>query len=124
MLFRILELMHEALTNNVVVSKRYFLLSGSGSVNHALTTEICRNIYYKDPSLFKTQRVVDRCVDVLAYTFNVPRAFLNVVSISTPTRILSAACLNVPSPLDRRCQRSCGWDVCVDRFRWHNETRV
>ncbi len=41
-----------------------------------------RNIYYKDPSLFKTQTVVDRCVDALAYTFDVPRAKLNVVSAS------------------------------------------
>lgn len=41
-----------------------------------------RNIYYKDPSLFKTQAVVDRCVDTLAYAFDVPRAKLNVVSVS------------------------------------------
>ncbi|KAL8681364.1 MAG: hypothetical protein Q9186_002507 [Xanthomendoza sp. 1 TL-2023] len=57
---RILELIHEALINNVVVSKRY--------------------IYYKDPELFKSQRVVDRYVDILSYTFGVQRAALNVVS--------------------------------------------
>ncbi len=44
-----------------------------------LTTGTSRNIYYKDPSLFKTQAVVDRCVDTLAYTFDVPRAKLNIV---------------------------------------------
>ncbi|KAL8814815.1 MAG: hypothetical protein Q9223_005996 [Gallowayella weberi] len=55
---RILELIHEALVNNVVVSKRY--------------------IYYKDPELFKSQSVVDRYVDILSYTFGVPRAALNV----------------------------------------------
>lgn len=38
-----------------------------------------RHIYYQDPALFKTQRVVDRYIDVLAYTFEVPRAALNVV---------------------------------------------
>ena len=48
-----------------------------------------RNIYYKDPSLFKTQTVVDRCVDALAYTFDVPRAKLNVVSASIFLTVLS-----------------------------------
>lgn len=41
---------------------------------------LCRNIYYKDPALFKRQEVVDRYVDILAYTFGVRRAELNVVS--------------------------------------------
>ncbi|KAL9612689.1 MAG: hypothetical protein Q9167_002725 [Letrouitia subvulpina] len=62
---RILELIHEALTAQVVISKRCFI----------------RNIYYKDPALFKSQAVVDRYVDILAYTFGVQRAALNVVSI-------------------------------------------
>ena len=44
-----------------------------------LMADINRNIYYKDPSLFRTQAVVDRCVDALAYTFDIPRASLNVV---------------------------------------------
>ena len=44
--------------------------------------ETLRNIYYKDPSLFRTQAVVDRCVDALAYTFDIPRAGLNVVGAS------------------------------------------
>ncbi|KAL8631872.1 hypothetical protein Q9189_002452 [Teloschistes chrysophthalmus] len=57
---RILELIHEALVNNVVVSKR--------------------NIYYKDPELFKSQKVVDRYVDILSYTFGIQRQALNVVS--------------------------------------------
>ncbi|KAI4265710.1 MAG: hypothetical protein L6R38_009229 [Xanthoria sp. 2 TBL-2021] len=55
---RILELIHEALVNDVVVSKR--------------------NIYYKDPELFKSQKVVDRYVDILSYTFGIQRAALNV----------------------------------------------
>ncbi|KAL8840821.1 MAG: hypothetical protein Q9176_003668 [Flavoplaca citrina] len=57
---RILELIHEALVNDVVVSKR--------------------NIYYKDPELFKSQKVVDRYVDILSYTFGIQRAALNVTA--------------------------------------------
>ncbi|KAL8932440.1 MAG: hypothetical protein Q9216_006835 [Gyalolechia sp. 2 TL-2023] len=55
---RILELIHEALVEDVVVSKR--------------------NIYYKDPELFKSQTIVDRYVDILAYTFGIQRTALNV----------------------------------------------
>ena len=36
-------------------------------------------MFYKDPLLFKKQAVVDRYVDILAYTFGVQRADLNVV---------------------------------------------
>lgn len=39
-----------------------------------------RNIYYKDPALFKTQLTVDYYVDIIAYTFDVSRFALNVVS--------------------------------------------
>ncbi|KAL8689390.1 MAG: hypothetical protein Q9218_004927 [Villophora microphyllina] len=60
---RILELVHEALVNNVVVSKR--------------------NIYYKDPELFKSQKVVDRYVDILSYTFGIQRHGLNVSTFRT-----------------------------------------
>ncbi|KAI4163626.1 MAG: hypothetical protein LQ342_002660 [Letrouitia transgressa] len=59
---RILELIHEALVAQVVISKR--------------------NIYYKDPALFKSQAVVDRYVDILAYTFGVQRAALNVTAVA------------------------------------------
>ncbi|KAL9018675.1 MAG: hypothetical protein Q9185_004046 [Variospora sp. 1 TL-2023] len=57
---RILELIHEALVADVVISKR--------------------NIYYKDPELFQSQKVVDRYVDILAYTFGIQRAALNVTA--------------------------------------------
>lgn len=40
-----------------------------------------RNIYYKDPELFKSQKVVDRYVDILSYTFGLQRAALHVVSL-------------------------------------------
>ena len=39
-----------------------------------------RHLFYKDPSLFKSQQVVDRYVESLAFTLGVQRADLNVVS--------------------------------------------
>lgn len=45
---------------------------------------IARNIYYKDPALFKSQHLVDRYVDILAFTLGVRRADLNVVSSLSP----------------------------------------
>ncbi|KAI5364770.1 Putative spo11/DNA topoisomerase VI subunit A, spo11/DNA topoisomerase VI, subunit A [Septoria linicola] len=58
MVLRILELMHEALRNDVVISKR--------------------DIYYRDPALFGNQRYVDQYVDDIAYTFGMTRSHLNV----------------------------------------------
>jgi len=46
-----------------------------------------RDIYYKDPALFVKQSVVDRYVDDIAFTFNVPRSALSVVSVSLLTWI-------------------------------------
>ncbi|KAL8920780.1 MAG: hypothetical protein Q9172_004351 [Xanthocarpia lactea] len=60
-ILRILELIHEALVSNAVVSKR--------------------NIYYKDPELFKSQKIVDRYIDILSYTFGIQRAALNVAML-------------------------------------------
>ncbi|KAE9966239.1 hypothetical protein EG328_009080 [Venturia inaequalis] len=57
---RILELIHDALVNKVVITKR--------------------DLYYRDPALFSNQTVVDRYVDDLACTFGVPRALLNVTA--------------------------------------------
>ncbi|OQO15085.1 hypothetical protein B0A48_00467 [Cryoendolithus antarcticus] len=59
---RILELVHEALRNNTVLSKR--------------------DIYYRDPALFNKQSTVDRYVDDIAYTFGVPRSALNVTAVA------------------------------------------
>lgn len=44
---------------------------------------LSRNIYYKDPALFRSQNVVDRYIDIVAYTLGVQRADLNVVSSRT-----------------------------------------
>ena len=39
-----------------------------------------RDIYYRDPTLFKRQAIVDRYVDDIAHTCGVTRADLHVVS--------------------------------------------
>lgn len=71
--------MHEALVKDVIVSKRFLPISSffTGASNQ----RCCRNIYYQDPALFGTQGVVDRYVDILAYTFGLQRADLHVVSM-------------------------------------------
>ena len=56
-------------------------LSFCSSIPTSTDAWLCRNIYYKDPALFKSQTVVNRYVDILAYTFGVQRADLNVVSL-------------------------------------------
>ena len=80
-LLRILDLMHEALSDNVIISKRCpsILLSPPSQAENSLNLRY-RNIYYKDPALFKTQSTVDYYVDIIAYTFGVSRLALNVVS--------------------------------------------
>ncbi len=50
-----------------------------------------RDIYYKDPALFGKQSVVDRYVDDIASTFQVPRSSLNVVFQRTPSNVCAIA---------------------------------
>ncbi|KAL6310487.1 DNA topoisomerase IV alpha subunit [Sparassis latifolia] len=57
-LFRVADLMHEALLDDIPTTKR--------------------DMYYKDVQLFKSQSVVDRMVDDLAATFELGRADLHV----------------------------------------------
>ncbi|KAF9641473.1 Spo11/DNA topoisomerase VI subunit A [Lasiodiplodia theobromae] len=57
-LMRILEIVHEALVTDCVISKR--------------------EIYYRHPALFGNQTVVDRYVDDIAFTFGASRSLLNV----------------------------------------------
>ncbi|KAL1747063.1 Spo11/DNA topoisomerase VI subunit A, partial [Schizophyllum fasciatum] len=61
-LFRVMDMVHEAVTDDIPVTKR--------------------DMYYKDVALFGTQRVVDNLVDDLAATFNVERSNLNVRATS------------------------------------------
>ena len=73
--------MHEALINDTVISKRYcFPPMALFSDYRSSGIPRNRNIFYQDPKLFKSQAVVDRYVDILAYTFGLRRADLNVVS--------------------------------------------
>ena len=87
-LIRILDLMHEALCDNVIISKRCasIMLNHPSQAQHSLNLQ-CRNIYYKDPALFKTQLTVDHYVDIIAYTFGVSRLALNVVSSQCHERL-------------------------------------
>ena len=59
-ILRVLDLIHKALVDDVVVTKR--------------------DIYYQDPELFENQAVVDRVVNQLAASFNTTRASLNVAA--------------------------------------------
>ncbi|KAL8983514.1 MAG: hypothetical protein Q9177_004957, partial [Variospora cf. flavescens] len=87
---RILELIHEAL-----VADSLKLYKNRHDEKHWGDDGRYRNIYYKDPELFQSQKVVDRYVDILAYTFGIQRAALNVakgypdVSTRTLLRLLS-----------------------------------
>lgn len=51
-----------------------------------------RDIYYIDPAYFKSQHVVDKIVDDLAYTIGVDRAALNIVSSSWACEIQAGIC--------------------------------
>lgn len=105
---RILELIHEALVNNVVVSKRYiptrFWTSCSLVGWFLLNFDLCSNIYYKDPELFKSQKVVDRYVDILSYTFGIQRQALNVVS--PPASSIVYDDMNLPGLSDSHSKRT------------------
>ena len=86
-LLRVLELVHEALVNGVVTTKRYLeQVTSDAAQSYILRLRLLkvisligRDIYYKDPALFLKQAVVDRYVDDVAYMFGVRRAQLNVV---------------------------------------------
>lgn len=81
MIWRILGLVQEALTKGIIVSKRCVRSCFYWRTVFITGLKILpRNIFYKDPVLFKSQSVVDRYVDILAYTLGVQRAALNVVS--------------------------------------------
>lgn len=64
-----IEIILEALRNELIITKRYFIVGGSNG----------SDIYYRDTVLFGNQAVVDRIVDLLAYTLLIPRSCLHVV---------------------------------------------
>jgi DNA topoisomerase VI subunit A len=67
----VIEVILEALRNENIVTKRY---DNPNSSDYS-------DIYYRDTVLFGNQKVVDRIVDLLAYTLLIPRSCLHVVWI-------------------------------------------
>lgn len=66
----------------------------------------CRDIYYRDPQLFGKQALVDRYVDDIAFTFNVTRRDLNVVSELSGRLIdMTRAWLEIDNHCRLRAQR-------------------
>lgn len=58
-LLTVADMMHEALTDDIPTTKRC-ILAGSHSQRHVADARSRRDIYYKDPTLFKTQSTVDK----------------------------------------------------------------
>lgn len=57
-----------------------FLKGGNRASRQRMFLTSSRDLYYRDPALFGSQAVVDRYVDSIAYTLNVPRATLHVTA--------------------------------------------
>ena len=87
---RVLHVVHDALMTGVSITKRYFLFPGSLRGTKLfyyllwLMVTYARDIFYKNPNLFRNQSVVDRCIDNLAYTLAETRNSLNVVRLLAP----------------------------------------
>ncbi|RKF78001.1 Meiotic recombination protein SPO11 [Golovinomyces cichoracearum] len=83
-LLRILELSHEALVTGIVITKRFLSQFPNNRVlvetQSPRSNEVNRDVYYKEPELFKHQSVVDRYLNDIAFTFGVERDALNVVA--------------------------------------------
>ena len=60
-----------------------------------------RDLYYREPELFKKQETVDRYLDDIAHTCKVSRNDLKVVSLR------ASGCFRTNNQ-DRKSQRSCG----------------
>ena len=123
-LIRILELMHEALCDNVIISKRCAPVTLNPPIVNLDQNWIgislifqCRNIYYKDPALFKTQVTVDYYVDIIANTFGVSRLALNVVS-SCPCLCHDYFWLTRHLP-DCSCERPCRREIHLEEGGRH-----
>lgn len=58
-----------------------------------------RDVYYRDPALFGRQSVVDRHIDSIASSLNVPRADLNIVRYMTQGWLSPA---NVQRPQEQK----------------------
>lgn len=91
---RVLSGIADAVDKGVVVSKRYCISAahrtGSTSDNRLIPPihRENRDIYYNDPAVFGSQRIVDRLVDDFAHTVGVDRTALNVVCTGVPLVLL------------------------------------
>lgn len=70
-----------------------------------------RDMYYRDPELFKMQLVVDRYVDNIAYTLGIERHALNVVGRLALDSLLSFSC----------CSQVCSSQRIGRRSVWNNK---
>ncbi|KAI8342483.1 Spo11/DNA topoisomerase VI subunit A [Chlamydoabsidia padenii] len=82
---RVLEVIYEALANNIIMTKR--------------------DIFYRDVPLFKTQPIVDKIVDDICCHYNVPRSSLNV-SASGKGRIFGPASIILKNHRVLNCMSS------------------
>lgn len=84
-ILKILSIIEEAIQTGRLISKRsvFGVVTLGKSV---LTLERIRDIYYTDPAYFKSQSIVDKIVDDLAYTIGVERTALNVVGLDGDSR--------------------------------------
>jgi hypothetical protein len=73
---RILSDIYVALQAGITITKR----SEPKGIPIAVLTKLARDIYYRDPLLYKQQATVDRYVDDIAYNCSATRKDLNVVS--------------------------------------------
>jgi DNA topoisomerase VI subunit A len=79
-IIRVMEIIVETLVKDIIITKR--LPCWRSEVE-------CRDIYYRDPTLFKSQGTVDRIVNSLAYTLLIPRTCLHVVPSIAMVRYLT-----------------------------------
>jgi hypothetical protein len=87
---RILDLVSDQLVSKEIATKR-FGSPGLSSKKLLIVrlgrscslASISRDLFYKDPELFRKQTTVDKAVEVIANHFCVPRHNLNVVNISS-----------------------------------------
>ena len=102
-MFRILELSHEALLTGTLITKRFVWPSQF----YDRKSHDCRNIYYQNTDLFKSQSIVDDLVDNIAFTLGIGREELNIVSYQHPRSLITKLTMDV-----RSLQRK---DLSLDR---------
>ncbi|KAG1861609.1 Spo11/DNA topoisomerase VI subunit A [Suillus subalutaceus] len=77
-----MDLAHQALVDNVPLTKRYLSFVKPESGAKKKLTSVLSDMYYKDVPLFKSQGTVDRLIDDLAVTLGLERADLKIRAAS------------------------------------------